>query len=208
MHPSRERNRKKRDRSRAMDQERLRDANYRECMKNHAAKLGTYATDGCCEYTPDERNPASLTCGACGCHRNFHRKVILDQISSPSGSPTGQASGPNTGPGDQAGKRRSRTKFTEDQKTRMRAFAESIGWRIPKREGGGYVVRGEDDDVARFCREIGVSRQVFKVWMHNHKNNAPNASSTTHTAETSPADLAGSAGGGGDNEIRANYDSI
>ena len=54
-------------------QERAREV-YRECLRNHAAKLGTYASDGCCEYTPDDGHPAALLCAACGCHRNFHRK--------------------------------------------------------------------------------------------------------------------------------------
>jgi ZF-HD class homeobox domain-containing protein len=194
-----------------MEPERLTEVCYRECMKNHAAKLGTYAADGCCEYTPDENCPASLTCAACGCHRNFHRKALID-LSTHSASPNSHLAGPNSS-AELASKRRSRTRFTEEQKARMLAFAESIGWRIPKKEGGGYAGRREEDDVARFCKEIGVSRQVFKVWMHNHKSNVPNASSTTHTEDTSPADGGGSAGGGGraggiEDEIKASYNSI
>uniref|UniRef100_A0A0D9YYU0 ZF-HD dimerization-type domain-containing protein n=1 Tax=Oryza glumipatula TaxID=40148 RepID=A0A0D9YYU0_9ORYZ len=46
-------------------QERPREV-YRECMRNHAAKLGTYANDGCCEYTPDDGHPAGLLCAAGG----------------------------------------------------------------------------------------------------------------------------------------------
>ncbi|KAL9330374.1 hypothetical protein ACSQ67_005377 [Phaseolus vulgaris] len=45
---------------------------YRECLRNHAASLGSYATDGCGEFTLDS---GGLQCAACGCHRNFHRKV-------------------------------------------------------------------------------------------------------------------------------------
>lgn len=201
-----------------MEPERLTEVCYRECMKNHAAKLGTYAADGCCEYTPDENYPTSLTCAACGCHRNFHRKALIDLSSIPSGSPSSHLLAGPSSSADLASKRRSRTKFTDEQKARMVAFAESIGWRIPKKEGGGYAGRREEDDVARFCKEIGVSRQVFKVWMHNHKNNVPNASSTTHTAETSPVDGGASVGGGGggggrggcgiEDEIKASYDSI
>ncbi|KAJ3697645.1 hypothetical protein LUZ61_001350 [Rhynchospora tenuis] len=195
-----------------MEPERLTEVCYRECMKNHAAKLGTYAADGCCEYTPEENYPISLTCAACGCHRNFHRKALID-LSSPYASPTTHLAGPSSS-ADLASKRRSRTKFTDEQKARMAAFAEAIGWRIPKKEGGGYAGRKEEDDVARFCKEIGVSRQVFKVWMHNHKSTVPNASSTTHTAETSPVDGGASAGGGGlggcgiEDEIKASYGSI
>uniref|UniRef100_A0A5B7BUF2 ZF-HD dimerization-type domain-containing protein n=1 Tax=Davidia involucrata TaxID=16924 RepID=A0A5B7BUF2_DAVIN len=58
-------------------------------------------------------------------------------------------------------KKRFRSKFTQEQKEKMLEFAEKVGWRIPK----------EDDvDVQRFCAEVGVKRQVFKVWMHNNKS--------------------------------------
>ncbi|GJN27588.1 hypothetical protein PR202_gb15620 [Eleusine coracana subsp. coracana] len=43
----------------------------------------------------------------------------------------------------------------------MREFAEKQGWRIN---------RNDDGALERFCHEIGVRRQVLKVWMHNHKN--------------------------------------
>ncbi|XVE69869.1 hypothetical protein DITRI_Ditri10aG0026400 [Diplodiscus trichospermus] len=58
-------------------------------------------------------------------------------------------------------KKRSRTKFMQEQKDKMLEFAEKIGWRINKQD---------DDEVERFCAEVGVKRQVFKVWMHNNKN--------------------------------------
>ncbi|XP_019059053.1 PREDICTED: zinc-finger homeodomain protein 8-like [Tarenaya hassleriana] len=51
---------------------------YRECQKNHAAGIGGHALDGCGEFMPssssDPTVPISLTCAACGCHRNFHRR--------------------------------------------------------------------------------------------------------------------------------------
>ncbi|KAI3759130.1 hypothetical protein L6452_06705 [Arctium lappa] len=57
-------------------------------------------------------------------------------------------------------KRRFRTKFRQDQKEKMLEFAEKVGWRIP---------REDDPEVQRFCAEVGVKRQVLKVWMHNNK---------------------------------------
>lgn len=60
-------------------------------------------------------------------------------------------------------KKRFRTKFNEEQKEKMMEFAEKIGWRMTKQE---------DNEVNRFCREINVKRQVFKVWMHNNKQAA------------------------------------
>ncbi|XVF63842.1 hypothetical protein PTKIN_Ptkin09bG0119200 [Pterospermum kingtungense] len=58
-------------------------------------------------------------------------------------------------------KKRFRTKFTHEQKDKMLEFAEKIGWRINKQE---------EEEVEKFCAEVGVKRQVFKVWMHNNKN--------------------------------------
>ncbi|CAA0840025.1 Zinc-finger homeodomain protein 7 [Striga hermonthica] len=51
---------------------------YEECRKNHAAGLGKYAVDGCCEFMPagEEGSGAALRCAACNCHRSFHRKVV------------------------------------------------------------------------------------------------------------------------------------
>ncbi|CAI9281686.1 unnamed protein product [Lactuca saligna] len=57
-------------------------------------------------------------------------------------------------------KKRFRSKFTQDQKEKMLEFAEKVGWRIP---------REDDPEVQRFCAEVGVKRQVLKVWMHNNK---------------------------------------
>ncbi|KAF4376686.1 hypothetical protein F8388_025557 [Cannabis sativa] len=77
---------------------------YGECQKNHAAGVGGYAVDGCREFMASgvEGTTAALTCAACGCHRNFHRRepdqtpstttshhhheVVCDSSSSPSSS--------------------------------------------------------------------------------------------------------------------------
>ncbi|KAL3818505.1 hypothetical protein ACJIZ3_004410 [Penstemon smallii] len=69
------------EREREMEGENNVNEMYRECLRNHAASLGSYATDGCGEFTPDHNDTTSpgtagLNCAACGCHRNFHRKVI------------------------------------------------------------------------------------------------------------------------------------
>ncbi|KAJ0692560.1 putative transcription factor ZF-HD family [Helianthus annuus] len=53
---------------------------YGECQRNHAANVGGYAVDGCREFMAsneeEEGTEALLTCAACGCHRNFHRRVV------------------------------------------------------------------------------------------------------------------------------------
>ncbi|XP_008795929.2 zinc-finger homeodomain protein 6-like [Phoenix dactylifera] len=60
-------------------------------------------------------------------------------------------------------KKRVRTKFTTEQKERMLDFAERVGWRIQKQD---------EALVQDFCAEVGVSRPVLKVWMHNNKHSS------------------------------------
>ncbi|XP_062192497.1 zinc-finger homeodomain protein 2-like [Phragmites australis] len=63
--------------------------------------------------------------------------------------------------GSSSGKKRFRTKFTQEQKDRMLAFAERLGWRIQKHDEAA---------VQQFCEEVCVKRHVLKVWMHNNKH--------------------------------------
>ncbi|MED6131173.1 hypothetical protein PIB30_007468 [Stylosanthes scabra] len=202
---------------------------YRECLKNHAAAMGGNATDGCGEFMPsgDHGTMEALTCSACHCHRNFHRKEIQGDPASSAPPPPlleyhhhhfntatrhlsasrkfllagnnknnmhhhlGYASSGggnilpsrtvapaqmimpyNIGPmpsseqsdeqDERVKKKRFRTKFSQEQKEKMLAFAEKVGWKIQKQE---------DSVVQHFCNEIGVKRRVLKVWMHNNKHN-------------------------------------
>ncbi|KAH7294026.1 hypothetical protein KP509_28G053100 [Ceratopteris richardii] len=168
-----------------------RAAKYRECLKNHAASLGGHALDGCGEFMPggEEGTLEALKCAACDCHRNFHRRELEDEMDhtekeflgplvppialmppSASNHYDQELVGANTVPpfpslhsfgGSMLHVKRFRTKFTTDQKERMWEFAEKIGWRIQK---------DNEQEVQRFCGEVGVKRHVLKVWMHNHKN--------------------------------------
>lgn len=70
---------------------------------------------------------------------------------------------PSTAAYGMSSKKRFRTKFTQEQKEKMMEFAERVGWRFQ---------RQNDEQVDKFCEEIGVKRQVFKVWMHNNKSSA------------------------------------
>ncbi|GFZ07643.1 homeobox protein 33 [Actinidia rufa] len=178
---------------------------YRECLRNHAASLGSYATDGCGEFTLDVSLPGggNLQCAACGCHRNFHRKVTGGSGRGSSVVTTVLYGGGSGGmfveekelegaAGGGSGKKRFRTKFTAEQREKMLGFAEQIGWKMAQRRRD--VGSGEDggDEIERFCRGVGVSRQVFKVWMHNHKNNSSSSTSsssatTTNTTNTTTA---------------------
>lgn len=72
-------------------------------------------------------------------------------------------------------KKRFRTKFSQEQKEKMLEFAEKLGWRIP---------REDDTEVQSFCSQVGVKRQVFKVWMHNNKN--PSAKKNINQEDQQP----------------------
>ncbi|KAJ6805656.1 putative zinc-finger homeodomain protein 3 [Iris pallida] len=69
-------------------------------------------------------------------------------------------------------RKRFRTKFTQEQKEKMLAFAERVGWRLQRQEEGL---------VQHFCQEVGVKRRVLKVWMHNNKHNFAKKTSTDTT---------------------------
>ncbi|KAF1869305.1 hypothetical protein Lal_00018397, partial [Lupinus albus] len=57
--------------------------------------------------------------------------------------------------------KRYRTKFSQEKKEKMHGLCEKFGRRMNK----------EDERlIQEFCNEVGVSRRVFKVWMHNNKN--------------------------------------
>ncbi|XP_040383175.1 mini zinc finger protein 4-like [Oryza brachyantha] len=54
---------------------------YGECRRNHAARMGGHAVDGCREFLAEgeEGTGGALRCAACGCHRSFHRRVVVPQ---------------------------------------------------------------------------------------------------------------------------------
>ncbi|KAG2384023.1 Mini zinc finger protein [Vigna angularis] len=60
----------------------VRSVKYGECQKNHAANVGGYAVDGCREFMASggEGTTAALTCAACGCHRNFHKRQVETEV--------------------------------------------------------------------------------------------------------------------------------
>ncbi|KAF3615633.1 Zinc-finger homeodomain protein 1 [Capsicum annuum] len=63
--------------------------------------------------------------------------------------------------GGSGAKKRFRTKFSQEQKDKMQEVADKLGWRIQ---------REDEDLVQQLCNETGLTRQVFKVWMHNNKH--------------------------------------
>lgn len=138
------------------------------------------------DSTPSD--PISLKCAACGCHRNFHRREPSDGTThfidfrhhifptikrfSPSPSPSPSLSpSPPLQPQpvtptalkteNPNGRKRFRTKFTQQQKEKMYSFSEKLGWKLQK---------CDEAAVDEFCHEIGVGKGVLRVWMHNNKN--------------------------------------
>ncbi|XP_027359393.1 LOW QUALITY PROTEIN: mini zinc finger protein 2-like [Abrus precatorius] len=67
----------------------VRSVKYGECQKNHAANVGGYAVDGCREFMASggEGTSAALTCAACGCHRNFHKREVETEVVCECSSP-------------------------------------------------------------------------------------------------------------------------
>ncbi|XP_031115756.1 zinc-finger homeodomain protein 2-like [Ipomoea triloba] len=84
------------------------------------------------------------------------------QLALPSSSRDEEdMSNPSSSGGGGGSKKRFRTKFTAEQKDKMLALAERLGWRIQKQDEAA---------VQQFCAEANVKRHVFKVWMHNNKH--------------------------------------
>ncbi|KAG8373420.1 hypothetical protein BUALT_Bualt11G0022400 [Buddleja alternifolia] len=95
-----------------------------------------------------------------------HQRAALLALPSSSGGGGGSGedledyySNPSSSGG--IGKKRFRTKFTQEQKDKMLNFAERLGWRIQKQD---------EEIVQQMCNELGIKRHVLKVWMHNNKH--------------------------------------
>jgi len=56
----------------------VKNVEHGECQKNQALNVGGLSLDGCMEFFPSgaEGTAEALICGACGCHKNFHRREI------------------------------------------------------------------------------------------------------------------------------------
>ncbi|KAL3342548.1 hypothetical protein AABB24_026536 [Solanum stoloniferum] len=129
---------------------------YRECLRNHAASLGSYATDGCGEFTLDDNNTSpggstSLNCAACGSYSNNSSRDDREIIAAHDYRLAITEESPEVS--ERSGKKRFRTKFTVDQKEKMLTFAEKLGWTLQRKD--------EENETERFCREIGHLRPSF-----------------------------------------------
>ncbi|KAG6648771.1 hypothetical protein CIPAW_07G168700 [Carya illinoinensis] len=97
--------------------------------------------------TPSQyhRHPLALPSASGGGGGGHSREG--EDMSNPSSS--------GGGDGSSESKKRFRTKFTQEQKEKMLAFAESLGWRIQKHDEAA---------VEQFCADTGVKRNVLKSW--------------------------------------------
>ncbi|XP_062196827.1 zinc-finger homeodomain protein 10-like [Phragmites australis] len=91
-----------------------------------------------------------------------HMLLALSTEAQGTSAPTVAPRPPAPGTMPAPARKRSRTKFSPEQKQRMQALSERLGWRLQKRD---------EAVVEDCCREIGVTKGVFKVWMHNNKHN-------------------------------------
>ncbi|CAA2965379.1 zinc-finger homeodomain 2-like [Olea europaea subsp. europaea] len=97
-------------------------------------------------HPQQQRPPLALPSSSGGGAGSGSRDELEDYYSNPSSS---------------AGKKRFRTKFTQEQKDKMLNLAERLGWKIQKQD---------EELVQQLCNELGIRRHVLKVWMHNNKH--------------------------------------
>ncbi|GAV67917.1 ZF-HD_dimer domain-containing protein [Cephalotus follicularis] len=112
------------------------------------------------QFTPYYRTPSGYLHVAAAVPPQ-QRPLALPSTSGGTHSREDQEDVSNPGFVGSSTRKRFRTKFTQEQKEKMLALAEKLGWRIQKHD---------DAVVQQFCNETGVKRHVLKVWMHNNKH--------------------------------------
>ncbi|KAI4298963.1 hypothetical protein L6164_032467 [Bauhinia variegata] len=140
-----------------------------------------------------------MICAACNCHRNFHKREVRNlPVSSPNPvnavapapapaaarAPPVRPSVPSTnnngGPETVAAEmrhRKTRIRFTPEQKAQLMNFAVRIGWRTR---------HTPETLIENFCREMGITRRVLRDWLSNNRH-------LRHTTSAVAADGAGTA---------------
>ncbi|KAL1536754.1 zinc-finger homeodomain protein 1-like isoform X2 [Salvia divinorum] len=168
---------------------------YKECLKNQAVGIGAHAIDGCGEFL-SAGDDDSLKCAACGCHRNFHRRVGFGnpqplllahhplgyrsgylQVRPPPNPKRAALALPSTSGGGGHG-----DEILEDyysgpgssgakKRFRTKFTAEQKDRMLSLAERLDWKIQKQDEDlVQQFCNEAGIKRHVLKVWMHNNKH--------------------------------------
>ncbi|CAA0834954.1 Zinc-finger homeodomain protein 2 [Striga hermonthica] len=167
---------------------------FKDCQHNHAAQAQGFTLDGCGLFEPNGPNatPESLFCAACGCHRNFHRRVEVDlphNYSTQNVNPTSphhqpsdeqpQAQEPSSNSPSANGRQevvsglretgpaRVRNRITREQSERMREIAERNEWRMFRDHS--------EEEIRRICSEVGITRNMLRRWICYHRANNNNA---------------------------------
>ncbi|XP_039137102.1 zinc-finger homeodomain protein 8-like [Dioscorea cayenensis subsp. rotundata] len=138
-------------------------ANFQECMRNFAAQTGGFVRDGCQQYLENPTAPEPNTCAACGCHRNFHRMVIIRNHVHGPNNEAGNNEQNNVLQVENPNERLPRTRFSDYQRHRMNQYAGQLHWIMPRSAVGNA-------ELASFCAEIGITRHSFQIWMNNQRN--------------------------------------
>ncbi|XP_068657064.1 zinc-finger homeodomain protein 5-like [Aristolochia californica] len=162
---------------------------YLECQKIRDECSGY---DGCKMFMPDTVSWGGLFCARCGCIRDNHRRVVLTppeavavdvlSLGFLNNANTTQA-GSSDVPPKKSRTKRSRTCFSEHQKTQMHAFAGYLGWKLGRKE--------KNIEIKQFCTSIGVRPQSFKTWLRSNKPlPAPEPDSVISISSSSSSDTA------------------
>ncbi|XP_057495990.1 zinc-finger homeodomain protein 2-like [Actinidia eriantha] len=169
---------------------------YRECQRNFTSRRGQVG-HACPEFVVAGED---LLCATCGCHRNYHRKEevavevepgidqVLRQMASAAPLPQLLILAPHIPlapppeddiPGDgeieqeSEPRKRDRARLTPAQREMMRVYAGRLGWSLQ-----GH----NEEELLRFCSDIGIIPQVFKVWMNNNRRKYANTGETSAAA--------------------------
>ncbi|XP_059650143.1 zinc-finger homeodomain protein 10-like [Cornus florida] len=174
---------------------------YRECRRNHAAPIMRYAVDGCGDFTPagEDGTPEALLCGACSCHRSFHRKEVQELqppplhrhpittfLPPPPPIPQPHVATYNDPvPQDEVrpGEWLDGGEIEEEvgasgrnKKGRTRLTPEQKERMRVFADKLSWRVQKYDreEEIGMFCVEIGITPQIFKNWVNNNRHKMEN----------------------------------
>ncbi|CAA0841520.1 homeobox protein 26 [Striga hermonthica] len=165
---------------------------HRECLHNHGAPLRRYILDGCLMFEPKGPNgsPEFLQCAACGCHRNFHRRVevtlprfdrapppeitdLQPRAQAPQQNPPQQAPQPeiaNLPPNGPQIHRMVNQQVEEEeepavQRRRMTSEQKVRLREIVESKNWKMFKEYSPEEVAQVCAEVGIPRLCLKNWI-------------------------------------------
>ncbi|KAI4298960.1 hypothetical protein L6164_032465 [Bauhinia variegata] len=172
------------------------DVTYLECKRNHAAALGFTTVDGCQEFLPagGDGTRDAVICDACGCHRNFHRRVKVCNNGTtipispdtpiialsptpppPIGSPVRMMNygRNNIGAFAQAAPPQPNSRGTRigtvPQTRRVFTVEQKAQLMSFARKVEWQIRNATDEDVNSICNDLGITRQVLRGWLNNNR---------------------------------------